>query len=142
MIPVPMLRRSRWDRPSDFFGRELERLFWPEAVSEGEVPASYPIDMREEDSTIVIEAEMPGFKREEIDISLEGDMLKISAERKPAETKGKPHVSERKYTRVERVIQLPNTVDEEKAEAHLQDGVLEMRLPKTEKESRKRIEVS
>jgi hypothetical protein len=84
MLPV---RRRDYRRfatdPFELMRRELDRLFtyWPETVETGDLTGEYPLDMREEDNKIVVEQEVPGFKSDEIDASIEGDVLNISAER-------------------------------------------------------------
>lgn len=65
----------------------------------------------------------------------------IAAERKSEEPKGTKHLSERRYTRVERSFTLPSDVDESQIDAKLEKGVLHLEMPKTEQAKRKRIEV-
>jgi HSP20 family protein len=110
--------------------------------TEEQLTGAYPVDIREEDNKLVVDAEMPGFKREEIDVSIDNGMLTIKAERKPPETKGTKHLSERRYTRVERSFTLPSDVDESKVNAKLSDGVLHIELPETKESKAKHISVS
>lgn len=122
----------------------MDRFFgpgWPELPAEEEVTGAYPVDIREEDGKLVVDAEMPGFKRDEIAVNIENGVLRISAEREPAEKKGKSHLSERRYTRVERAFTLPAPVDESQVEAKLDEGVLRLEMPETEESKPKRIEV-
>ncbi len=104
---------------------------------------NYPVDVHEDDDSITIEAEMPGFKKDEIDVNFEKGVLTIKAERDVKEDKGnsKKHLSERRFSRIQRSFSLPRTVDSSNVEAKLQDGVLHLKLNKTEESKPRRIEV-
>jgi len=136
--------RSIWSDPFDLINRDFDR-----AVSRyfnGETPAvaGYPVDIREDDETVHVEAELPGFKREEINVTLENGVLTIEAERKVDADQPKPgqsHLNERRFTRVARSFTLPNTVDESNVDAKLEDGVLNLTLQKREEVKPRRIEV-
>jgi len=145
MLPVAIRRRRGWDEPFGPTERLFDRLFrnWGEAAltPEGELTGAYPVDIREEDGKLVVDAEMPGFKRDEVDVSIDNGVLTITAGRKPAETKGTKHLTERRYTRVQRSFTLPAAVDETKVQAKLDEGVLHLELPQTEESKPRRIEV-
>ncbi len=144
MLPVLLPRRRNDYEPLTLMRREFDRLFrdmWGNLPEEREMTAAYPVDIREEDDSIMVEAELPGFKREEIDVNLDQGILSISAERKSEEEKGKEHLNERRFTRVERSFTLPAAVDESNVDAKLEDGVLRLRMPKGEEAKPKRIEV-
>lgn len=142
MLPTRVLRnRNVWDSPLSVLRDELDRAFhgqWPET---GDVFASYPVDIREDEDHIYIEAEVPGFKKSEIDITLENGVLTISAERKVEPVKGESHLNERRFTRVQRRFTMPNTVDESRVDAKLEDGVLHLTLNKREEVKPRKIEV-
>ncbi len=148
LIPSPRGRRHHfWEESARPVDREIDRFF-RQLYSEGYLPTegsgysrAYPIDMDEYEDKVVIEAEMPGFTKDEIEVTVENDVLTITAERKAAESDGKKHLNERRYTRVERSVALPATVDEEKISGNLKDGVLTLRLPKTEKQRPRRIQI-
>jgi HSP20 family protein len=109
-----------------------------------ELTASYPVDIDEDDEHIYVEAELPGFKPEEVDVSMESGMLTIQAERRSEQTTGKErtkHLSERRYTRVQRSFSLPNTVDEESVDAKLEGGVLHITLNKRPESKRRKIQI-
>jgi len=72
---------------------------------------------------------------------LENGVLTIAAERGPAEAKGEQHLSERRYTRVSRSFMLPKTIDENKVDAKLADGVLSLTLHKRDEVKPRQIEV-
>lgn len=103
--------------------------------------AVYPVDIKEDDHAILVEAEMPGFKRDEISVTLEGGILNISGERKSEKTSATEHLKERRYARVSRSFSVPITLEDSKIEAKLEDGVLKLRLPKTEAVKPKRIAI-
>jgi HSP20 family protein len=141
---LPTLRRI-YRNPFDDFQREIDRALstgWP--VADGDLAtAAYPVDIHEDDDSITVEAEMPGFKRDEINVTLEQGVLSISAERETQEkSKGAQHLTERCYRRVARSFKLPVAVDESKVDAHLEDGVLTLKLAKREEVKPRRIEVS
>ena len=84
---------------------------------------------------LVIKADMPGVKKEDLHLDLARNVLKLSGEKKMEKTveKGGFYRSERNYGRFSRRLELPSDVDTEKITASLKEGVLEIRLPKTEK---------
>src|SRR5215813_7819723 len=93
-----------------------------------------PVDIAEEKDRIVITAELPGFKENEIEIQTENGMLTLRGERKfEKETDGKSyHRVERSYGQFVRSFSLPNNVDREKIKATFKDGLLQVDLPKRE----------
>ncbi len=103
---------------------------------------SYPVDVDEDDESITIEAEMPGFKRDEIEVNVENGVLTIKGERQAKEGNGrKRHMSERRYTRVQRSFSLPRSVDGSDVDATMSDGILTVRLNKTEASKPRKIEI-
>lgn len=107
---------------------------------EGWSPA---VDLFEDKDKFTVKAELPGMKKEEIDVSLHGDSLSLSGERKQEREhkEGESYRSERYFGRFQRSIQLPQAVDGTKIEASYRDGVLTVTLPKTEEAKRKQIEI-
>jgi len=104
----------------------------------------YPsIDVSEDDKNVYLRADLPGMKKEEINISMEEDVLVIKGERKiEEEKKGKNHhIIERGYGSFQRSIQLGTAVEHDKINAKYKDGVLEVVLPKIEKEKPKKINI-
>jgi len=100
-------------------------------------------EMYEENDQLVMKTELPGIKKEDLDITLDGDMLTIKAEKKPEETAEDAayHARERYYGRYYRTTSLPFRVDGDKSSAVFENGVLELRLPKSEETKAKKIEV-
>ncbi len=135
MLPTLLTKRPYFNDPTDFLRHEIGRFFGP-VVSEGgearpDLVGAYPVDIREMDDVIVVEAEVPGFDKNEIQVSLERGMLTITGERKAEESKGEKYLTERRYLRVQRRFQLPATVYESKVDATLKNGVLTLVLQKT-----------
>jgi len=111
------------------FGRDLDN--WFKAESELLHPVSISID--ETDEGLRVEAEVPGFKAEELEVSVEPHRLTITGKReaeKEETKKGKTVYSERRAERVLRVVELPVEVNTEAVSAVLKDGVLEFTMPK------------
>ena len=102
---------------------------------------SPPVDIEEQDDAYVVEADLPGVQREDVNIELVGNQLTITGEIKEKERKGVVRKRTRRVGRFEYRVTLPNQVDSEKIEAKLNDGVLQVRVPKTERAHRRRIEV-
>lgn len=124
---------TRWD--------QLMNRFMEEQPDSG--LASYPVDIDEDEKHVYVEAELPGFSRDEINVSLETGTLTISAERKEeSRPEGRTrHLSERRYSRVQRSFSLPESVDEENVDAKLEGGVLHIVLNKRPETQRRQIEV-
>jgi len=101
------------------------------------------VDISEDDKEYVVKAELPEMKKEEIKISVHDDVLSITGERKyEKEEKGKKyHRVERSYGSFMRSFTLPEDADGSKVHAEYKDGVLTVRLPKSEKAKPKSIEV-
>lgn len=141
---LPTLRRS-YRNPFEELQREIDSVFnraWGPQGNGGDwQTAAYPVDIRETDEHLVVEAELPGFTREQIDVTLEQGVLTITAERKSEEQPGQPHLRERQFTRVTRSFRLGQAVDEGKVNARLEHGVLTLTLPKREEVKPRRIEV-
>jgi HSP20 family protein len=100
---------------------------------------SPPVDIEETDDAYVIEADLPGVKREDVDIELEGNELQVSGEIKQRE--GKFRRRTRRVGRFELRVALPDGVDGGAVDAKLDRGVLTVRVPKAEKAQRRKIDV-
>jgi HSP20 family molecular chaperone IbpA len=104
------------------------------------------VDICEDPDHIYVDADLPGFKKDEVDVSLEGGTLTITAEKRE-EQKGKKErrdegdylLRERRYERYQRSFTLPQNVDDQNVNAKLEDGCLCITLNKTEQSKRKRI---
>ncbi len=104
----------------------------------GEIAPS--IDIYEEGDDVVVKAELPGMKKEDIEVSLADDSITISGEKKKEEKVERKGYfrHERSYGSFARSFSLPSEVRTDDAKAEFRDGVLEIRVPKTE-EARKRV---
>jgi HSP20 family protein len=101
------------------------------------------IDVAEKEDAVLVRAEVPGMKPEEIDISVYGNTLTISGEKKASkedEGDGFYHV-ESSYGTFRREVGLPTDVDESKIEAVCKDGVLAITLPKAEKNKAVKVKI-
>lgn len=101
-----------------------------------------PVNVREEDNNLIVEASLPGISEDDVSINITGDVLTISAERQQESKKeGESwHIREFQYGRAARSIRLPQEVNAEHAEAELKDGILSIRIP-VERPSRHKIEI-
>jgi HSP20 family protein len=99
------------------------------------------IDIEEQDNAYVVEAELPGVKREDVNIELVGRELMITGEIKEKEREGVLRRRTRRTGRFEYRVRLPDEVDADGIDANLSDGVLSVRVPKAERAQRRRIEV-
>jgi HSP20 family protein len=113
---------------------------WPEITETSMVPR---IEMYEEKGKLVVKTEMPGVEKEEVDISLEGDILTLKAEKKEEEVTEETgyYAREVHYGQYSRSIKLPFQVNSQKIDATLENGVLEVRLPKARELKAKKIQV-
>lgn len=115
---------------------DLLRGFFVRPVGFGNVTAEAPqmrVDVKEDDTTYLVNAELPGVAKDDIHVNIDGPVLSISAERKQEkEVKEGEKVlrTERYFGKVSRSFQLGQEVDEARATAKFKDGVLELRLPK------------
>jgi HSP20 family protein len=130
------------------FDTMLGRFLGGRELDGGQILAPYGVDIREDADHFYVEAELPGFRKDDVDITLENQTLTIAAERKEHnEQKAQPDkgsllLNERRYTRFLRSFTLPPTVDEQTVDAKLQDGVLKITLNKREESKPRKIQVS
>jgi HSP20 family protein len=101
------------------------------------------IDLYEDRDSLILRAELPGMKKEDIDISLHGDVLTLSGERKEEEVfdNAAAYRSERFLGKFQRSLTLPVSVNANKVQASYKDGILTVTLPKAEEAKSKQIEV-
>jgi len=137
-----MTRFSPWDDALD----ELVRGFFVRPVSFEGHPgaAAFRVDVSESDSAYTLRAELPGVKKEDINVTIDGDAVAVSAEVKQEKTAkdGERMLrSERRYGKLYRAFTLGQAVDETAAKAKYADGVLELTLPKKAAAQAKRISI-
>jgi HSP20 family protein len=145
----PSTGLARWERDmervfDDFWGRRM-RPWWPErwsmpAALEFAAPA---VDLFEEKDEIVVKAELPGMDKDNIEVNLTDHTLTIKGEKKKEEEVKEENYyrSERSYGSFVRTLELPAEVHSDKVKASFKNGVLEVRLPKTEAAKAKEIKV-
>ena len=135
-------REQRWD-PLEQLQRMLDETFGgiPQRAAPFEVAWVPPVDVEEEDGAYVIEAEVPGVKRDDVNIDLVGNELTISVVIKERERKGVLRRQTRRVGRFDYRVMLPHKVDGDEIEASLKDGVLTVRVPKAEQAQRRRVEI-
>ena len=134
-LQLPSLRTEMDDLFGSFFD------YWPVQVSE---PRFMPaVDIKEDEKEIIVKAEIPGCRAEDIEIDVHGNLLTISGEKKGIEEikeKG-CYCSERVYGSFRREISLPSEIMSDKVSAVSKDGILTITLPKAEKSKITKIQV-
>jgi len=129
---------------------ELDRWFEDPFAGFGELTQPFlsgwmpAMDLYEDKDNFVLKAELPGMKKEDIDISLHEGVLTVSGERKREQTheKEEAYRTERFFGRFHRTISLPRVVEANKVVASYKDGMLTVTLPKAEEAKPKQIPIS
>jgi HSP20 family protein len=144
-------RRRQRGGPLARFRDEMDDLFGRFFGDVGDWPAPlmragtwFPaIDVAEREDAVVVKAELPGLKSDDIEISVQGNMLTIAGEKKEEEEEKEENYyhAERRYGSFRRDIPLPSGADADKVEATFKDGVLVVTVPKTEEAQPKKVEV-
>jgi HSP20 family protein len=137
-------RDERWDPFGELerFRRMLDQTFGGLAAPLRDGDAWAPaVDVEEQDDAYVVEAELPGVQRDDVDIELVGNELMISGRIEEREREGVLRRRTRRVGRFEYRLRLPEQVDPETIDARLDDGVLTVRIPKSQRSQRRRIEV-
>lgn len=132
---------SMQDRMNRIWGRVYDRGSEEVGGAGAWLP---PVDIYETaDHEIVLKADLPGLRRDDIDLTVENSTLTIRAERRPDEAahNGQFHRSERISGTCSRSFTLPNTVDAARVKADYRDGVLTVRLPRREEAKPRQINV-
>jgi HSP20 family protein len=144
-LPTRLVRALSGDT-FDSLGRDFEQVMQRLASRDGGffTTGGYAVDIWETPDHLHVEAELPGFKREEIDVLLENQVLTITAERKADEQAQQRDwlLNERRAVRFSRSFSLPPTVDESKCEAKYENGVLLIALNKREESKPRKISVT
>lgn len=130
-----MANISRYDPFGDVFDDLLKGFFVRPMAYEGQPAAAgrIKIDVSEKEGAYIVQAEIPGVKKEDIQVNIDGDQVLISAEaRGEKEIKENERVLHRElyYGKVERAFRLGTEIDQAAAAAKYTDGVLELTLPK------------
>ena len=137
----------RWDPLRELAGMEIDRLnhmfsdFYNQSFAGGWLPA---VDIYEtDDHALVLKAELPDIKREDISVTVENNVLTLRAERRLEQeiARDRFHRMERQYGAFSRSFTLPATVDAGAINAVYKDGVLTLRLPQREDAKPKQISI-
>jgi len=102
------------------------------------------VDIYEDDGEVVVKAEVPGVKKDDLEITITENSLTISGEKKQEDKVEKKdyHRIERRYGSFSRSFRLPEDVNGNKAKASFKDGVLEIRIPRSKEAKKKKIAIS
>jgi HSP20 family protein len=113
---------------------------WPRQQGEEYRPS---VDLYEEDGKYFLTAELPGVQKDDINITVEGNVVSLSGKKssKREEKEANYYFSESSWGAFSRSFRLPETVDEEKVDARFKDGVLTLELPVKESEKTRKIEI-
>jgi HSP20 family protein len=143
----PFMDLSRWEGDmdrmmEDCFGRRM-RPWWPWPRGESMEIATPAVDLYEEKDDIVVKAELPGIEKDNVEVNLSNHHLTIKGEKKKEEEVKEENYyrSERTYGAFFRTVELPADVQGEKVKASFKNGILEVRLPKTEEAKTREIKV-
>ena len=143
-MPRDLIPWSPW-REMMSFRENIDRFFEEPSVSRASGNLFHPaVSIRETEKEMVIEADLPGVKEEDLDVEIEDDKVIVRGERKhSSETKREDYYHmESSYGEFSRVIGLPNYTNPEEATAEVKDGILEIRVPKVEQRQPKKIKVA
>jgi len=149
---IPYKKRDLWSNPFDGFDnlqKDISNFFSPMSKligrDEGQFESGWSpsIDVYNSDNELMVKADIPGLKKEDIDVSIHDGILTIKGEKNREHEVQKEDCfrSERFYGSFNRSIELPFRVEWDKATATYKDGVLELKLPKKEEAKIKRITV-
>lgn len=130
---------------TDTFNTALRRFFTPMAIDNEAPPLKMRVDVAEKDNVYEVKADIPGVKKEDINVRIDGNVVQIDAEvNREKETKGnggKVLRSERYWGTVSRTFSLGHEVDDTQVVAKYADGVLSLELPKKASQESRKITV-
>ncbi len=131
--------------PSLSLMNDFDRIFnsfwdYPSVQTKARKPS---VDVRETEDAYILEAELPGFDENNVEVNVDKHVLHISSkqEEEKSEEKKEYLLRERSFYSFERSFSLPEHVDEEKISGEFKQGVLTLTIPKSEKQKPKRIDV-
>ena len=136
---------TRWDSEmdrmmDDFLGRRM-RPWWPARWLRGDGEITAPVvDVYEEKDEVVVKAELPGLDKKDIEVNISDSELTLKGQKKKEEEIEKENYyrRERSYGAFLRSVELPTDVHADKVKASFKNGVLEVRVPKTQEAKTKR----
>ena len=137
-------RRITLMRPSQVFDSFMDEFF--NTPSSMGLNSSSQLDMYEDEGNLYIEIKAPGFKKEDIEISLEGDMLTVfgknSFEEELSNESRNYYIKEIKNEEFRRTVALPVKIDPNKSDAKVKDGIVKITLPKLPESRPQKISIS
>ena len=147
-----MANLTRWDPFGEMWSlrQAMDRLFedafvrpWNGAGTQADGVAGLALDMYETGDDLVVTAAVPGVRPEDIDITVQGDVLTIKGQTQSEQQNEQAnyHLHERRYGRFYRQVALPHGVKSDGAEASFENGILRLRLPKAEEAKERKIQV-
>src|SRR6266487_494398 len=143
---APWSAADRWSNLRDELNSFFELPFWPSFARAGQLFTgwSLTLDLYQSNDDVIAVVELPGMRKDDIEISLHDGTLTIGGERKRESSSNGENAehTERYIGRVRRSIALPTRVDASKVSATYRDGILTVTLPKAEEVKPKQIQVS
>jgi len=144
-----MTKLTRWEpfremrRMHDMLDQLMDRSLWDDPSDAGQKMGFLPLDVYQAENNVVVKATAPGFKAEDIDISITGNTLTIRGEasEEKEEEGAQYYLRERRASSFSRTITLPATVKAEEASAEFSNGELTLTLPMVEDVKPKTISV-
>ena len=142
-MALPAMRPESTVRRWDPF-RDFDRLFDSVVRGWDEVPQVFTprADVSETEQEYVLDIELAGIRREDVTIEANGKQLVVTGELKDKEREGRFHRKARRAGKFSYAVTLPRDVDREKIDATLEEGVLTVRVPKSEAAKPRRIEIT
>ena len=148
-LPTRVSRMQQYD-PMESAQREFDQVlgrFFGNQQGNGSTLAPYAVDVREDQDHFYVEAELPGFKKDDVDVTLENQTLTIAAQRSEERNEGDANkgewlLRERRYNRFIRSFTLPPTVNDQSVQARLENGLLTITLNKREETKPRKVQVS
>ncbi|MCK9486796.1 MAG: Hsp20/alpha crystallin family protein [Dehalococcoidia bacterium] len=150
MATTDLVRRDPFMTPfrqvmDRFFDDPFFRNAFPIRDSADGEDGSLALDVFEQDGHLIVEASLPGFSKDEVDVQVHDGILAIKAQRSSEREEGKPgshyYRRERSWGSVSRRVALPGIVKDEDVSAELKNGVLRLAIPLPQKPSPKQIEI-
>jgi len=140
-----MASLARYSYPLDETFDDLFKGFFVRPMAfENQSQAQFHVDVKEDEGAYIVQAEIPGVKKEDINVTINGNQVAISAEvkRERQDKQGEKVLrSERYYGKAYRAFSLAQDVDEATAQAKYNEGVLELRLPKKAAVTAKKLSI-
>ena len=139
--PFQALRKQVDDLFTNFNGSwphfEMPKIEWPTLIDAGTESAIAKFDLSENGKSVKVVADIPGVDEKDIEVLVEGGVLKIKGKKETEreEEKGDVYISERSFGSFSRAFRLPDGIDEEAVDASFDKGVLTVTLPKTAKKT-------